>query len=347
MAEKFLKRFPDADRDGDGKLSRQEMMMVQKQIIKKHPQADVNGDGKLSRQEMMKLARELKGGGGNPGDPDKPEPNHANVAYGENERHILDFWKTDATNLSAPLALYIHGGGFGSGSKEKLKAEELNALLEAGVSVAAINYRYKTTDPLPAAFYDSKQALQFIRSKANEWNIDKQRVAVFGSSAGAQICMWLAYSDEMADPTSSNPVERESTRVTCVSTRGGQTTMEEQFWTDHVANYGGVYDTASRLDTYVGDTLEEVNETAISLAALTLISPDDPPIYMSYSMTPDEEAPPVGDPSAQGWVVHHVIFGIELQEKAEALNVENHLVYPGTTNEYSSHVDFMVSKLMQ
>lgn len=123
--------------------------------------------------------------------------------------------------------------------------------------------------------------------------------------------------------------------------------MEEQFWTDHVANYGGTYDTSSRLDTYVGDTLEEVNETAISLAALTLISSDDPPIYMSYNMTPDAEAPPVGDPSAQGWVVHHVIFGIELQEKADALNVENHLVYPGTSNEYSSHVDFMVSKLMQ
>lgn len=36
-----------------------------------------------------------------------------------------------------------------------------------------------------------------MRSKAKEWNIDKERVATFGGSAGAQICMWLAYSDEM------------------------------------------------------------------------------------------------------------------------------------------------------
>ncbi len=345
MARKILERFPEADRDGDGKLSKSEAQMLQKQIIKRYPKADANDDGKLSKSEMMRLAKALRD---NQADPNKPAATHANVKYGDHERHVLDIWIADgAANQPAPLALYIHGGGFGSGSKEKMKAEELVALLNAGVSVAAINYRYKTTDPLPAAFYDSKQALQFIRSKASEWDIDKDRVAVFGSSAGAQICMWLAYSDEMADPTSTNPIERESTRVTCVSTRGGQTTMEEQFWTNHVAEHGGTYDPQPRLDTYVGDTLEEVNEVAISLAALTLISSDDPPIYMSYSMTPEEEAPPIGDPSAQGWVVHHVVFGLELEDLADTLGVETHLVYPGTVNDYNSHVDFMVKKLIE
>lgn len=344
---KILKRFPKADRDGDGKLSETEFATVQKQIIKKHPKADADGDGKLSNLELMNLAKTLKKRNSKASkNSNKPEATHANVKYGENERHVLDIWIADtADNQPAPLALYIHGGGFGSGSKEKMSEKELDELLKAGVSVAAINYRYKQSDPLPAAFHDCRQALQFIRSKASEWNVDKEKVAVWGSSAGAQICMWLAYSDEMANPTSSNPIERESTRVTCVATKGGQTTMEEKFWTEHVQRFGGNYDPQHRLGLYGVESLEEANETAISLAALTLISKDDPPIFMSYGMTPDAKAPAIDHPSAQGWVVHHVVFGTELQKKTSALNVESHLIYPGVTRKYQSHVKFMVEKL--
>ncbi len=71
--------------------------------------------------------------------------------------------------------------------------------LAAGGSVAAIEYRLVPEYPLPTAHHDSLQALQFIRSKATEWNIDKKHTGPFGGSAGAQICMWLAFHDEMAD----------------------------------------------------------------------------------------------------------------------------------------------------
>jgi len=289
----------------------------------------------------------------------KPVPDLATVKYGEHERNVFDIWFADTTKAT-PLALYIHGGGFRGGSKERLKANDLSQLLKAGISVASINYRYVTTAPLPTPHNDAKQALQFIRSKAEEWKIDKDRMAVFGNSAGAQICMWLAFSNDMANPESKNLIERESTRLTCVATHIGQTTMDVDFWAElierHLGDkYGSEFiaknfgdkntSEQNRIARYGAETIEEANETAKSLSALSLVSADDPPIFMSYSMSPDAEVP--GDPErVRGWIVHHVEFGIALKEKMDELNIEADLKYPGAETKYESLVEFFVDKLL-
>jgi len=287
-------------------------------------------------------------------------PSFANVKYGEHERHVLDLWLADNAKPT-PLAIFIHGGGFKAGSKEKLNPNELSQLLKAGISVAAINYRYVTTAPLPAAHNDAKQALQFIRSKADQWRIDKDRIAAFGGSAGAQICMWLAFSDDMADPENQNPIERESTRLTCVATRGGQTTNDIDFWRNRIGPLLGdkqKLKTLSRplgkesdpekmrIATWGATTLEEANEIAKRHSALSIISPDDPPIFMSYGMSPTAKLP--SDPQkVRGWLIHHVILGVALKERAEALNVEADLNYPGAASKYESLVEFFVDQLLE
>ena len=93
------------------------------------------------------------------------------------------------------------------------------AFLDKGISVAAINYRYtqngvedKVEPPVKAPLGDAARALQFVRSKAAEWNLDKQRIGATGGSAGACTSLWLAFHDDMADPKSDDPVARESTR---------------------------------------------------------------------------------------------------------------------------------------
>lgn len=291
---------------------------------------------------------------------DKPVPDLANVKYGEHERNVFDIWFAD-TSKTTPLVIYIHGGGFKGGSKERLKANDLSQLLKAGISVASINYRYVTIAPLPAAHNDAKQALQFIRSKAEEWKIDKDKVSVFGGSAGAQICMWLAFSNDMANPESKNPIERESTRLTCVATAGGQTTMDLDFWEELIYKhlddkYGSEFITKifgdknkqvqNRIATYGAKTIEEADKTAKSLSAMSLVSSDDPPIFMSYFMSPDAKAP--GDPKkVRGWIVHHVDLGIALKEKMDKLNVEADLKYPGAETKYESLVEFFADKLLE
>ena len=86
--------------------------------------------------------------------------------------------------------------------------QQLKGFLDAGISVAAIRYRFVDGKDIifPAPQHDGARAVQFLRSKAKEWNIDSDRVACYGGSAGAGISMWIGFHEDLADPTSDDPV---------------------------------------------------------------------------------------------------------------------------------------------
>lgn len=385
-----LKLFPQADANGDGVLSDAEETALSQRVLNRYPKADQNGDGVLSDDEKKRMLRmaanrakshmpknamkpnaakpnAAKPNAAKPGTAKSTQnlsktgmsPTFANIEYGDHERQVLDLWLAD-TSEPAPLAIYIHGGGFRSGSKEKLNPKDLARLLESGISVAAINYRYATIAPLPAAHQDAKRALQFIRSKSEAWNIDKDRVAAFGGSAGAQICMWLAFTDEMANPESTDPIERESTRLSCVATAGGQTSNGAEFWKKMIGPLlgdnqpveslarplNGEQDPEkARIAMWGAKTLEEANSVAAQHSALNIVSSDDPPIFMSYGMSPTDPLPT--DPKRiRGWLIHHVNLGLALKEKTDEIELEAHLKYPGSESKYVSLVDFFQSKLL-
>lgn len=366
----ILKIKPQADRNGDGELSEVEKAAMKKMIIKRFPRSDSDKDGDLSEKELevvirIAKARAKKQGSLGQGEKtgqgrEQKTPTHANVKYGKDERNVFDIWLAES-DKPTPLAIYIHGGGFRAGSKEKLSNDILSQLLKAGISVASINYRYLTIDtPLPTSHHDARRALQFMRSKSEEWNLDKSRVAVFGGSAGAQICMWLAYSEDMAKPKSKDPIERESTRLTCVATTGGQTTNKTDFWKDMITDLMGSKIEAEgfvrpldglvdpekvRMATWGASSLEEAGRIASLHSALSLISRDDPPIFMTYGMDPSAK-PPSDRNRLRGWIIHHVNLGIALKEKTDALELEAYLKYPGAELKYPSQIEFLVHKLL-
>ncbi len=267
------------------------------------------------------------------------EPTVTNFAYGDHERHGLDFYQADSS-VPTPLVLYIHGGGFTRGSKNSVNQQTLKQLLAARISVAAINYRLAGQVPLPAAHHDAQRALQTLRSKAKEWNFDQQQVGAFGGSAGAQLCMWLAYHDEQADPSSSDPIARESTRLAFVAPLNGQTTNDFDWWLNNLPGYAELH----RDPAEIFGTSDRTKQAAIAekISAISLVSADDPPTFMSYAMAPADPVPE-GD-RATGWKVHHVRFGQELKQKLDALGVENDLHYPGADSTYESAADFFIRK---
>lgn len=282
-----------------------------------------------------------------------PSPTYKDVPYGPHERNVLDLYLPDSSSPT-PLAVFIHSGGFVRGSKEEIikpgappphwpatYAGNLKQLLAAGISVAAINYRLIQDAPLPAAHHDSRRALQFLRSKAGEWNFDQTRVAAFGGSAGAQVCMWLAFHDDMADPRNSDPIARESTRVDFVASRGGLTTMDGTWARRHIAGY----DLPQRGEQDFGtDDSKRIELLIADLSALSLISAGDPPIFMQFKMKPDSKKPP-GQRAALSWMVHHVAYGVQLKEQADKLGVEAHLMYPSKKAAFDTIADFLIDKL--
>ena len=94
------------------------------------------------------------------------------------------------------------------------------------------------------------------------------------------------------------------------------------------------------------DAEEERAALVREISAQSLISKDDPPIYMTYGMAPD--APVPGDPQrAQGWKVHHVAFGVKLTEQMDALGIEADLVHPGAKPKFASMAEFFKAKLLK
>ncbi|WP_297101109.1 alpha/beta hydrolase [uncultured Draconibacterium sp.] len=156
----------------------------------------------------------------------------ANESYGDHERNTFDIWLADS-NQPTPLVMYIHGGGFIGGDKSRYyDSEDWVRLLDAGISIASINYRFMSEPPygILGSMKDSKRCLQYIRANAEKYNIDKTRIACSGGSAGAGTSLWLAFSDDMADADNDDPVLRESTIISCAAAFSTQSTYDILRW---------------------------------------------------------------------------------------------------------------------
>ena len=163
----------------------------------------------------------------------RPTPDIKDAAYGEHQRHVLDLYRAKSERPT-PLVINIHGGGFRAGSKNGVSPALVRGCLAAGISVASINYRLTNSAPYPGPMVDSARAVQFLRSKAKEWNLDPKRFGATGGSAGAGISMWLAFRDDMAKPDSGDPVARQSTRLSAIAIFGGQCSYDPRWIAKHV-----------------------------------------------------------------------------------------------------------------
>jgi hypothetical protein len=248
----------------------------------------------------------------------KYEPTLRDVAYGPHERNKLDFWKAES-ETPTPLVFYIHGGGWGSGSKEQNEGPHLN-LLKDGVSYVSINYRLSRGDnKLPSSLMDAARALQFVRSMADEWNIDPDRIIATGGSAGGCSSLWLAYHDDMANPNSDDPIKRESTRLLAAAVISAQTTLDPMLIqerigssaTGHAMIWASVGAT-SRDDLFFN--WEQYRDLALECSPLTHLSKDDPGVYLTYN---DDSPKPI---TRNG--IHHAEFGRILKEATDSIGVD-------------------------
>jgi acetyl esterase/lipase len=264
-------------------------------------------------------------------------PTLADVPYGPHEHQKLDFYRAKAADEKpTPVVFFIHGGGWIMGDKAGFNGEA--PYLAAGISVVSINYRLiadaeaqGVKPPVDAPLHDAARALQFVRSKAAEWHLDKARIGASGSSAGACSSLWLAFHPDMAEPQSADPVARESTRLWCAAVWRAQTSLDPEQMTAWIPNnnygahaFGFKGDPARGLNPYQQFAAErsQILPWIAEYSPYALLTPDDPPIYLIYN-TP----PAMGEP--QQSTAHSANFGVKLQERCRELGVECELVYPG------------------
>ena len=268
-----------------------------------------------------------------------------NVAYGSHPRQVLDFYPANS-DKPTPVVFYIHGGGWQGGDKKT----NPKAFLDKGISVVAINYRYvrngiedQVEPPVKAPLEDAARALQFVRSKAAEWNVAKTRIGATGGSAGACSSLWLAFHDDLADPQSDDPVARESTRLYCAAVNGAQVSLDPQELREWMPNYRyGAH--AFGLPNFQSliDNREQVLKWIKEYSPIEHVSKDDPPIALFYG----GEVPVVGaspkDPTHSG------IMGVKLEERLKAVDVDVVLVHPDRPHQmYKNSTEYLIDRLLK
>ena len=350
--QRWLERHPEADLDKDGTLTIEEARQFRRQlgerggreggggqerlkrILERHPEADLDRDGTLTWEEARQYGERQGGGRQQPRGDQAPEyrgeppaPSHADVQYGPDPANVLDIWLAES-GTPTPLVVHIHGGGFRAGDKHIGNAATINGYLAEGISLASINYRMLPDHRFPVPLYDSARALQFLRSKAAEWNIDKTRVGCTGGSAGAGTSLWLAFHDDLADADNEDSVLRESSRITCASVTGAQSSYDPRWLTAN--GLAGILKHPSLLPLYGLDAYPETfPDEAImvfdEVSPIHHLSADDPPVMLSYG----ERNHPRDEAIDDGRAVHHPRFGILLKEQMQELGIECLVLYGG------------------
>lgn len=125
-------------------------------------------------------------------------PNKETVIYKVIEGDTLDmllFFPKQQVKKKTPVVLYTHGGGWEGGDKYKVFREPflsaLKQILNQGVACATIEYRL-TREEISTAFdcvVDCKDAARFLMKNSEEFNIDVNRMGVWGGSAGGHLAL--------------------------------------------------------------------------------------------------------------------------------------------------------------
>jgi acetyl esterase/lipase len=217
-----------------------------------------------------------------------------NEHYGPDTLNTFDILIPESPTPT-PLVVFIHGGGFVQGDKSepfKRREEDVAYFLKHGIAFASLNYRFLRPDDsvgVGKCLSDVTSALQFLRFNAQRYHIAKDRIACYGSSAGAGLSLYIAFHDDMALPHDTT-LRGESTRIRCAGAIATQATYDLFKWEEFIP---GLREVINRTDKVSYDAIAHFYgyrtyrdfellrpEIEERFDMLRMITSDDPPVYL-------------------------------------------------------------------
>jgi acetyl esterase/lipase len=194
------------------------------------------------------------------------------------ERQKLDLFIPPGATTPLPLIIWVHGGAWKTGSKENCPALRY---LQRGYAVASINYRLSQHAVFPAQIEDCKAAVRWLRAHANEHNLDPDRFAAWGSSAGGHLAALLGTSGEVKSfDVGANLAF--SSRVQAVVDFFGPTDFTQM---SKFAPPNGPFDhdaADSPEALLIGGAVQQHKAKAAKANPITYITRDDPPFLILH-----------------------------------------------------------------
>lgn len=192
-----------------------------------------------------------------------------------------------------PVVIMIHGGAFLFGDESDVGPGfkgNVDALKAKGIAVASIGYRLSDEAPFPAAVQDVKAAIRYLRHNAAAHQVDPERFALWGKSAGANLALVAglasgapAFDDpELADPAISDRVRAIVAFYPPVDFAQMDRQLAAQGCEQGSGPMDGAHDAADSPESkYLGAPIQSVPAKVQQANPISYITPDAPAVYLS------------------------------------------------------------------
>lgn len=223
------------------------------------------------------------------------DPTHADLAYAaQSDAQKLDLYIPEGSG-PFPVVIMVHGGGFMFGDKaDGAGLTGVDQLLAAGYAVASINYRLSAEAQYPSQIYDAKASVRFLRANAEKYNLNPDKFAAWGASAGGNLVSLLGTTCGVAELEGADLGNADqSSCVQAVVDWFGPIDflkMDEQFaGTSCEQSHNAANSPESKL---VGAEIQTVPDLVATTNPMNYITADDAPFFIENG-TADCNIPPI------------------------------------------------------
>ena len=301
------------DADKDGKVTRNEFQASARLFER----LDRNGDQVLTKEDFAVL-----GAAGGRKQAELKAPDDVtllqDVVFGTGGGRDLTMHVVlpkEAAKKPSPVYVWIHGGGWMGGTKEGGVAQVI-PLVRNGFVGTTIEYRLTGEAPFPAQIEDCKCAIRYLRAHAEEYNIDPDRIAVGGSSAGGHLVALLGTSGGVKDFEGNGGWPDHSSSVQAVVDLFGPTDFQKFVTTTGFESHNNNGSPESRL-LGGGEVLKNSDEIK-RVNPITYVDKDDPPFLIIHGSN-DRTVP-----SNQSKLMHVALQAVNVETTLHIIEAAGH-----------------------
>lgn len=207
-------------------------------------------------------------------------------AGNENPKQAVDVYlpKLRTSDKPLPVIALIHGGGWVNGDRLGYGALAIQLARTGHYAAITVGYRLTKEAHWPSQIHDCKAAIRWIRAHAKELNLDADKIAVWGSSAGGHLSSLLGTSGDVKEVEGDlGPYTTFSSRVTCVINQCGPEDFTQSLMFEKDGKPVAKDDAVSGL---LGGSYTEKHAEAVAASPVTYVTKDDPP-FITFHGTKD------------------------------------------------------------
>lgn len=233
---------------------------------------------------------------------------HSNIPYAADTltKHLLDIYLPANGKGRLPLIVWIHGGAWNHNDKYADMGYMKNTVKEfvdSGYALASIDYRFSTTAQFPAQIQDCNQALEFLYRNADKYNLDRNRFALIGFSAGGHLASLLGLSNNSDVKAFYANGVKPAFKIKCVlDFYGPSDLIAASMSTDTSTNNRN-----SSIAQLLGAVPFERPDLAKQASPVTYIDKNDPPFFI-VNGEKDESVPNTLSKLLSGWLTVNGVY---------------------------------------